>query len=372
MITLIGNPGSRRVKGFAEAAARHGRHVKIVSYTDAICDRCLPPSHGVVRIDSPGECTETSRLILCAGIESLASEGGSPITQREIARLQFARGEILYPRQWFFGFREILKMLETRWNGYHIHWMSTPDSIITAFDKLACLEQWSDAGLPVPHRYPQITSYQQLRELVRDRHARLFLKLRYGYSAMGAIALEWRDSLVRAITSVEVERSGMTRLYVTKRPRVLLRHAEIEWLINTLAAEEVLVEDWLPKARWNGRPFDIRVVTIGGQPCHAVGRANSSPFTNLNLNATRIEREALVQRFGHAWNAIESLSTAAAQQIPGAGMLGIDVLIRPNGKQFTLLEANAFGDYLPGLLYRGVSTWDAQLQLFAATEEAVA
>jgi hypothetical protein len=373
MITLIGNPESRRVKGFVDAAARHGRRVNVVSYADAFHGRFATPFRGVVRIDSPGECAETSRLVLRAGIEPLSVEGGSPISDRQIERLQFERGAILHPRQWYIGFRQVLRTLESRCDSASVRWMSSPQSILTAFDKLACLELWQNAGLPVPQRHPQVTSYQHLRELVRDRHARLFLKLRYGYSAMGAIALEWRDSLVRAITTVQVMRSnGGVKLFVTKQPQVLLRDSEIEWLVDTLAAEELVVEAWLPKARWNGLPFDLRVVTIGGKAYHAVGRANASPFTNLNLDAARINRDDLVADLGNKWEHVEALCVAAAQQLPDAGMLGIDLLIRPCRKKFVLLEANAFGDYLPGLLFRGITTWDAQLRSIDHVVEAVA
>jgi hypothetical protein len=373
MITLIGNSESRRVKGFIDSAARHGQRVIVVPYVDVIRGHFSPPTYGVVRIDSPGECAETSRLILRAGIEPVSAEGRSPVSARQIDRLRFERGAILHPRQWFFGLRTILHALQSHYADACVRWMSTPESIVMAFDKLACLERWEDAQLPVPRRYPQVGSYEQLRAVVRGRHARLFLKLRYGYSAMGAIALEWRDTLVRAITTVDVTSSAEgPKLFVSKKPRVLLRESEIAWLIDTLAAEDIVVEAWLPKARWNGRPFDVRVVTIGGRACHAVGRANSSPFTNLNLDAARIERDDLVAELGDKWEQLEALCVAGAQQLPDAGMLGIDLLVRPCREQFVLLEANAFGDYLPGLLYRGMSTWDAQLRSLSDATEVVA
>ena len=372
MIILIGNPGSRRVRGFADAAARHGRRVNVVSYADVIQGRFSEPPRGIVRIDSPGECAETCRAILRAGIEPLSAEGEAFLCESAIDGLSFDRGEIIPPQQWFFGFRQILLNLASRWTDAGVRWMSSPQSIVMAFDKLICLERWAYVGLPIPHRYPIVTCYQQLREVVRDRHARLILKLRYGYCAMGAIALEWRDSLVRAITTVEVAISnGHPRLFVSKKPQVLLRESEIEWLVDTLAVEGLLIEDWLPKARWNGRPFDVRVVTIGSRAYHAVGRANASPFTNLNLDATRIERDELVEYLGRTWETVEALSAAAARQLPDAGTLGIDLLIRPGGDKVVILEANAFGDYLPGLLYQGMSTWDAQLRSIGSAEEAV-
>jgi hypothetical protein len=370
MMTLVGSPASRRVQGFVAAAARVGWQVDVVSYADVIKKRCRAPT-GIVRLDSPGECVESSRLILRAGIEPLSAAGGRPLGGVAIERLPFERGALLAPRQWYFGFRHVLERLEVAWEGAVARWMSRPGAVATAFDKLATLEQW--AGLPTPARTPQVWSYAQLRDVVRTRHARLFLKLRYGYAAMGAIALEWRGERVRAITTVEiVSKADSGSLYVSKNPRILRDEADVAWLVDTLAREELLVEEWLPKARWQGRPFDIRVVVIGGVAMHAVGRASASPFTNLNLDATRISKDALIAETGDRWPAIERLCEAAAARLPDAGMLGIDVLIRSSGRGAALLEANAFGDYLPGLQCDGLSTWDAELRWLGAVQEAVA
>ncbi|WP_232536155.1 STM4014 family protein [Lacipirellula parvula] len=370
-ITLVGNRHSRRVQGFVAAAARGGCAVNVVPYVDAISGRCPPPTEGVVRLDSPGEDADAYRAILRAGIAPLRMASGEPLDQDGIERLELARGAIVRPRQWFFGFREILHQLAVDWNDPRIRWMSTPAAVSTAFDKLACLERWSQ--LPTPRRIPQVWSYAELREAVKQRHARLFLKLRYGYAAMGAVALEWRDGNIRAITTVETCVSGATsQLYVSKRPQVLRREAEIAWLVDRLAAEELVVEEWLPKARWLGRPFDVRAVVIGGEVQHVVGRANASPFTNLNLDAVRISRDDLMHHLGGRWPEMTELCAAAARELPDAGMLGIDVLVRPGGKQFALLEANAFGDYLPGLLHQGLSTWDAEVRWLRGRKELAA
>ena len=132
--------------------------------------------------------------------------------------------------------------------------------------------------------------------------------------------------------------------------------------------EEILVEKWLPKAHWHGRPFDLRVVTIGQRARHVVGRANNSPFTNLNLDARRISREEVIEQLGDAWPEVECLSERAAELLPDAGALGIDLVVRPCRRRFALLEANAFGDYLPGLTFAGMSTYEAQLRAFLSPE----
>lgn len=363
-VWVIGTPGTRRITEFTAAALSRGApRVNPVTWPDLIHGIHKPPPAGaLVRIDSPSESAETLREILKAGILPLENEGGVPISAAEINRLACERGEMLHPRQWFLGFREVLRRLERDWSHAGLHWMSVPEAIATAFDKSTCLELWTTAGLPVPPRYPDVATYAQIRQAIPDRQARVFIKLRYGYSAMGAIALEWRGPRVRAITTMNVAWScGRPRLFLSKRPRQLLREFEIAWLIDTLGMEKIIVEDWLSKARHAGQPYDLRVVMIRGKMHQLVGRASSSPFSNLNLDARRIPRQVVEEQWEGAWSDLELLCESAVNLIPGAGMLGLDVLLRPCQTRAVLLEANAFGDYLPGLLHRGQSTYESEL-----------
>lgn len=366
-LVVLGIPGSRRVASFCAAAQAQGaRRIEVVPYVDFIAGRAPAVRPGsLVRIESPGACAATTRAILKAGIAPLAAVGGTPFMKAEIDRLACDRGEILHPRQWYFGFRTILEQLARDWSVEGVEWMSHPLAVATTFDKRACLERWAEDGLPVPPQHPRLSSYAQIREALPDRHARLFVKLRYGYSAIGAVALQWRGSQVRALTTTEVvPAGGRARLFVSKKPRVVVGEAQIAWLIDTLAAEEILVEDWLPKALWRGKVYDLRILVIGGRVEHVVGRASGSPFTNLNLDAERIPRETVQQHLGPFWADMELLSARAAERIPQAGVLGLDVLVRPCLRRFAILEANAFGDYLPGLLHRGRSTYEAEVERF--------
>lgn len=364
-LLIIGPRESPRVKSFAETANRLGAaDVSIISYRDAIHGTYAPPPPGtLVRFESPGGCVETARTLLELGIDQLVAEGYQPISAADIRELSFTGSEIIRPRQWFLGLRAALKSIDSVWKDADIRWMSTPDSIVTAFDKAECLSRWANAALPIPHQFPGNLTYDEIRSTIAEPHARIFLKPRYGYSAMGAIALEWRDSRVRAITTVETVRdAGRTRLFVRKRPRQLQNESEIAALIDALVPEHLIIERWLPKARWNGTPYDLRVVMIDGAMHHVVGRACASPFTNLNLGARRMPREVVAQQLGDSWCDLEQLCKAAVSELPGAGMLGLDVLVRPNRKDFSLLEANAFGSYLPGLLHDGQTTYEAELR----------
>jgi len=363
-LLVIGPSNSRRVADVVEAARPCGFSAILVkSYLDLLQNDVVLSPGTVVRLESPGGCPATTKALLKAGIAPLEALRRVPISEAEIDQLTCERGEMLHPRQWFLGWRKILTDLSVRWGNQDIEWMSTPERILTAFDKAACLENWSDAGLPIPRQYRDVSTYSELRRQIPERHARVFVKLRYGYSAMGAVALEWRDHRVRAITTVEsVWTQGRPRLFLTKRPRQLQREFEIAWLIDTLGMEQIIVEDWLPKARWKGLPYDLRVVMINSRISHVVGRANASPFTNLNLDARRMSREIVEQEIGSQWGELNVLCERATRSLPGTGMLGLDVLPRPGCRKFALLEANAFGDFLPRLQHGGLTTYEAELQ----------
>ncbi len=364
-LLVVGVPGTKRTAAVLEAAATAGfRRIELLSYVQLLEQG--PPAleaETLVRLESPSGCAATTRGLLQLGRAPLAAHGEEVCDDAALKNWIPARGEMLAPRQWFLGFQCLLERLVSAWDSPQVNWMSHPAEILTAFDKLACLERWEAAGLPTPPRYPHVRSYAKLRRRIKRRHARIFIKLRYGYSALGAVALEWRDSLVRAITPMHVEDfQGQPRLYLSKRPQVLRDESQIAWLIDELAREEIIVEEWLPKARYRGLPYDLRVIVIHGQVQHVIGRANSSPFTNLNLDASRLPRDVIKAELGTAWPELEQLCANAANCLPGANMLGLDVLVRPGRHRLALLEANAFGDYLPGLLYQGQSTYESQFR----------
>lgn len=373
-LVVVGNPESRRTQAFLAAARALPQFaIRLVSYVE-LFDRpgeVVPPDAGaLVRIESPGESAAVSNRLLAAGCAEAVRCGVAPHDPIECLpkgeESEWKRGRIPPPLQWYLGFRAFLGRLDAAWTPLGVRWCSSPEAIAVMFDKQACLERWDAAGIATPPRYPSVRSYDELRAAVDRRHARLFVKLRYGYSAAGAVALEWRGDLVRAITTVEYEAGGdRSAMYVTKRPRVLRDEAEIARLIDDLAAERIVVEAWLPKARCDAVPFDLRLVVVGGKLRHVVGRAHPSPFTNLNLGARRLTADDVRRALGDDHAQLATFTERAAASFPDAAMIGIDVLPRASGRGLVALEANAFGDYLPGLLHEGLTTHETQLRWLA-------
>jgi len=130
--------------------------------------------------------------------------------------------------------------------------------------------------------------------------------------------------------------------------------------VNAVAAEGCVVELWLPKARQQGREFDLRVVTINGQPRHFVLRcANKGPITNLHLGNARGDADTflrLVPRQG--WTALLLGCQRVARAFPDSLYLGIDVCLSPRATEFHIIEVNAFGDLLPRIVCEELNTYE--------------
>ncbi len=150
-----------------------------------------------------------------------------------------------------------------------------------------------------------------------------------------------------------VREDGETLLYNSRRIRNYTKTEEIADIINILTAEGVQVEEWLPKARLQGCGFDLRVVVINGEAQHTVVRLGKSPMTNLHLGNERGNLEEFLALVGDEnWQKMTSTCEQAAGLFPNSLYCGVDLMILPDWQQHAVLEINAFGDLLPGILSR--------------------
>src|SRR5439155_19460211 len=109
-------------------------------------------------------------------------------------------------------------------------------------------------------------------------------KLACGSSASGVVAFRTGAGQMQAITTAELERhGGELRLYNSRRIRTYESAADIAPLIDALCRAGVQVEEWVPKASFEGQTFDLRGLVIGGEVCHVVPRLSRQPMTNLHL-----------------------------------------------------------------------------------------
>lgn len=366
---LIGNPASRRVNLFQDALQRAGlAPARVLAYEELLRGQRRLESElvprTIVRIESPGQDFAVEKLLLARGAAAAEAEGAPSISQPLIERLEFDRGLILYPRQWYLGFRAFLDDCDALLGAVPgVRVLNAPREVAAMFEKRHCHDLFAASGVPIPESLGAVNSFDEL--IFRMDKAgvnRAFVKLATGSSASGVVAFQRRCERFEAVTTCELVRTGGgLRLYNSRR---ILRYSsldDIRALIEALAREGVQVERWLPKASLQGRPVDLRVVVIAGEARHTVVRQGSSPMTNLHLGSKRVPLCDLSPRWNDGQSAaLSDLCRRAAGLFPHCLYAGLDVLLTPGFRQF-VLEINAFGDLLPGILADGVDTYSAEI-----------
>lgn len=366
---VIGNPGDRRVELFQAAlAGLQLPEARLVPYADLISrrvqlDKLITPA-SLVRIESPGRNFEVERALLALGAEVDDPEGNyTRLSKREVEALSFEKGRILPSRQWYLGYWQVLKQIARQIVPEQL--FNLPDDICLMFDKRACHKLLDSKGIAVPPDLGPVHSYNELLALMQEKHwSQVFVKLAHGSSASGVVAYRRQGEHHQATTTVEMLREKQDmRLYNTRKIRVYRKQSQIAELIDALCAQRVQVERWLPKAGYQNSTFDIRVVTIGGKARHSIARLSAGPLTNLHLLNAREDIDKIRERLSEQiWTqAIEDCERAA--NLFRSLYTGVDLLFTVDMRHHAIVEMNAFGDLLPGLLYNGQDTYTAELVL---------
>ena len=337
-LTVVGNPGNRRVELFRRAATARGLPPPhVLPWLDVVDGAPPPPVGAVVRVESPGEDAEVDRRL---------RRSSTPARHGELIGTAAAyRGLVAGVRHVASGGAQLL---------------TTADDVATLCDKRRCHAVLLGSGVPVPPALPEVTCYDGLREAMRRAGVhRVFVKPAHGSSASGVVALESGPGRVQATTTVEVAADG---LFNVLRPRRYRREQEIAAIVDRLAPDGLHVEAWLPKASVDGRVVDVRVVAIAGRPTHLVVRSARGPLTNLHLGNRRGDTESLKAAVGPvAWEAALQTCRKVAGCFPRSLQVGIDLMFLAGGRGHAVAEVNAFGDLLPGVLADGLDTYQTQV-----------
>ena len=161
---VLGNPGGRRVESFQAALAGLGLPpARLVSYLDIIAGRTaladVIRAGSILRIESPGRDFEVERALIAEGADVVDDdEAGidayprpSRISRVEALRQPFDRGLILHPRQWYLGFREVLRRVNRQREDCPPHAvMNPPVAIEVLFDKPRCHRDPDRPRCPLP------------------------------------------------------------------------------------------------------------------------------------------------------------------------------------------------------------------------------
>ncbi|GEM47502.1 STM4014 family protein [Deinococcus cellulosilyticus] len=361
-VLIIAPPDSRRVRAF-QASLRHlgWPEATVVSHLDIIGQKVdlarLVPEGGVVRVEASGECMHTERALLKLGQES--TEAPYDVVA-DVESLDLEKGRIPPSRQWYQGLKAFFDLLDTQLRDAPAHQktLDFPEAL-ELFDKRITSQKWDDAGLPVPQRLPEPRSFDELLEHMRASGLfRVFIKLAHGSSASGALALQVSGRKIRAVSTVEREQG---RLYNSRKLLHYDQWSDIRSIMDLLCRHPLQVEAWVPKASFQGKLIDLRVVVIGQTPMQRMVRLGQGPMTNLHLGNDRGDLEALKALLGDHWDSIEQTCQRAMQVFPKTLYAGLDVLVRPSLRQHALLEGNAFGDYHRNVFWQGMDTFTAEL-----------
>lgn len=362
---LIGDPASRRARLLETAVAARGGRLKVIAWQDlfdvsgraALRDEAF--RHRWCKIDSPGENPIVTDALVRRGWQRLGAQGAPPAPLNH--------GETIPGAWWYTGFSDLLRQVMQR-----IGWITSLNllndlsDILYMTDKYRCQQVLHAAGAVVPQLLGFVRSAEELFDTYDARSApRLFIKARYGSSAAGVVALaRHRDGRYAATTSARFGTDG--RLYNHLRVSRLNDRRDIHRLIDRLAVQGAYAERWIAKPRaptTRDLHHDLRVVAFRGRARQRIARLSAAPLTNLHLG----NRRTLPHWHDAADDAaLERASATAAAAFPGARSIGLDLILR--GGQAVVLEANAFGDLLPGLVHDGCTTYDDQAALACADE----
>ncbi|BBH20331.1 hypothetical protein Back11_16760 [Paenibacillus baekrokdamisoli] len=397
---LICNSNNRRTVGLQDARRAVGLPPAIeVNYLDLLQGRTtltaaveskglLAADSLLLRLDAPGEHFEVERDLIALGAPDSAGHleddrllpfgdlaDSQPMTRRTALRLREQKGKLYHPSQWFRGYARLLARLENEARTLRptARWMNAPRDIISMFDKRHTHQVLSAAGLPVSRlaALPQeIPDYEALRAaMANKRMHRIFLKLASGSGACGVIAYQVNPAtgaeLVVTTMGVENYLSRPPLFYNDKRLHRYTEQSSIKQIINWLLRHGAHAEQWIAKASYKDRVFDIRQLVVGGEACHSIARVSSTPITNLHLQSERIDIGAM----GLSAEIQHSVRHCAEQTLaafPDSTVAGIDVLLSSISYKPYVLDVNPFGDLLYQVSYQGFNTYEWEMKKLSA------
>lgn len=377
---LIGQADHRRTRSLLAAAESRrpglAAAVDVIDWHEVLRDpdgvvaRLRAHAWGGAKIDSPGDSTPLRDALIRHGWRCGGECGPPPAP--------LAHGEFAHQSLWFVGFADLLCRLEAA--SPDILWFNAPHDILAMCDKLACQRSLDAIGAQTPTLFGPVEGYAALRERMDAAGTdRAFVKARYGSSAAGVVAYRRnRDGRECAYTSAGLVReNAKVRLFNTLRPKRYDDSRDIAALIDAIAMQGAYAEAWVSKPRAvGGAHFDLRVVSVGGEPRQWVARVAAHPMTNLHLGNRRVAIDEVLDHETKR-RVVRAVRNAAAA-FRCAGSIGFDLI--PTRERIVVIEANAFGDLLPGATawdgagtYDDQATWiDRRVRMAALTKERAA
>ncbi|PQO30133.1 STM4014 family protein [Blastopirellula marina] len=363
---IVGNPACRRVARFQKSLAEQGKKpARLLGYPELLDGHGLSPdglrTGDLVRLESAAEKWSTRRALLGYGYELAQQEGYAAIAPAQLPDELAADVPEIKPRQLYLGFRRLLGELESMLTDAGAISIQSPADVACMFDKWDCQTRLQRSGVAIPELLAQPRSYDELRSICGES-GRYLLKMAHGSGGVGCVAIHVSRGRIRAFVSSQTMRMAAAEHAEIKIPvQKIDDELILAKVVDSLCRESAHLERWLPKDRFQGRPYDLRVVVIAGKPRHAIARLGSSPFTNLNLGGQRRSMEQMASRITpDCWEKIERIAAQVADCFPETLCFGLDLLRTPGG-ELAVIEVNAFGDFLLNVFQDGLDPYAAEI-----------
>lgn len=241
--------------------------------------------------------------------------------------------------------------------------LNCPEGILAVLDKGRCKAKLIENGVLVTELLSdKVRTIEQLHEMMeRQGVLAVFVKPVYSSGAAGVAAyrrLPGKDKMV-LYTSCCLQ--GGT-LFNTKKLYRLERWDEIQPLLEAVLSLGVIVERWHPKASFQGKSYDLRVVWQFGRMEYVLARCSKGPVTNLHLNNAPLELKRLglsVQTMAE----VENVCRQAMETFPQLAMAGIDVLLEQGTMKPYIIEINGQGDLIYQDIYGDNRIYKRQIEM---------
>ncbi len=327
-LVLIGDSGSKGVDFFTQAA--QSQHCPL---------RFVPMPYG-------------------SGMESFdVNEFRGCVVKLDPPR--FGNSDLLKANEDIASYRELLYRFG---QADDIRMLNEPSAILQTLDKRNCKEILSRTGVAITPVFADgITDMMMLRQMMKQqRKYRVFIKPTYGSGAGGILAYQMnpRNGQEVLYTSALREQNG---LYNTKKLRRFDNSEEIKLFGDVVLGAGAIVEEWMPKARYCGKSYDLRVVYQFGRIEYMVARCSSGPITNLHLNNDGMD-VAELKLPDKTITEIGQLCRSASRAFNGLRSAGIDILLTPETLKPYIIEINAQGDLIYQDIYRNNQIYQAQIK----------
>lgn len=245
---------------------------------------------------------------------------------------------------------------------HDVNFLNHPNEILLCLDKYECKKKLQH--LPCTEMIDEVFSNAEelFRYLVENNLRQVFIKPRYGSGAGGIIALKYNHKNKQAVIYTTLVCKNMEYYNGTRIIRTM-KMSEVIHSINFVLSLGAIVEKWLPKKKYKGLFYDLRVVMIKNHMVKIVPRGSKTPITNLHLNNLPLPSEIVENR-----KEIETLCRQVMLSFSGLCYAGIDILISTSGKLF-IIEVNAQGDAIYQDFYQNNEIYTQQIDILKMNGE---